>query len=110
MAFSESDRQKESRCNKATARKNIIKHKIIITQVSTMSQPKKVERCDFCGQLVFTAVVCPWTGGAVHMAHCPECKYFEPIFWHCLYRYKEEMRHEQERNGRQRVLQQNSHW
>ena len=29
----------------------------------------EIERCGFCGQLVFTAVACPWTGGAVHMAH-----------------------------------------
>jgi hypothetical protein len=50
----------------------------------------EIERCDFCGQLVFTAVACPWTGGAVHMTHCPECKYFEPMFWHCLYRKNDE--------------------
>ena len=59
-----------------------------------------VERCDFCGRAVFTAVLCPWTGGAVHMAHCPECKYFEPIFWHCLYKYKEGRSYEHQRNGR----------
>lgn len=48
-----------------------------------------MRKLDVIALLVFTAVDCPWTGGAVHMAHCPECKYFEPIFWHCLYRKNE---------------------
>nr|DAI61019.1 MAG TPA: RNA polymerase subunit [Caudoviricetes sp.] len=55
-----------------------------------MSQTtNSIDYCNFCGEPVFTAVHCPWKRGTVHMAHCPECQYFEPIFWQCLYNYKE---------------------
>lgn len=44
-----------------------------------------MERCAVCGSAVMTAAECKLHGGTVHLRHCPECKYFDSLTWHCLY-------------------------
>ena len=42
----------------------------------------------YAGNLYIPLLCVHGKNGTVHMEHCTECKYFEPIFWHCLYGHR----------------------
>jgi hypothetical protein len=45
--------------------------------------------CPICGYGMMSAKECPKLRATIHLNHCVDCTYHDPIFWQCRYRRQE---------------------
>lgn len=48
--------------------------------------------CPVCGKHILCAADCMRYRAVIHLNHCEQCEYFQPMFWHCTFAYKKDAR------------------